>query len=297
MDAPLRSARLRVGDGRHVGFAVWGDSSPAAQVIVHCHGTPGGRLASYQTPAQSALRHVSLDRPGFGLSDPQPSRTVGDHAADVVQVLDHLDVGRFSAFGWSGGGPHALGLGALLPDRVARVAVLGSPAPEDDPTFDITAGMPEMNRESRRMLKENPEEDRHDVEKAVAAFGEDPESFLRQIDAILDAVDTAADRAMGLKPRMVEQLRDAFQNGSEGWFEDDLVTVRPWGFAPEDVQTEVWLLHGERDRLVPVSHGRHLASRLPRCIGEFPPEDGHISPLTRLPEILDWLARGDPHAH
>ena len=250
-------------------------------------------MVGYQTPAQSGLRHVSLDRPGFGLSDPQPSRTVGDHAADVASVLDHLGVGRFSAFGWSGGGPHALGLGALLPDRVVRVAVLGCPAPDDNPTFDITAGMPEMNRESRRMLKENPEEDRHDAEKAVVAFSEDPESFLAQIDAILDPVDVAADRAMNLKPRMIAQLRDAFQNGSEGWFEDDLITVRPWGFAPEDVRTEVWLWHGERDRLVPVAHGRYLAGRLPRCTGLFLPGDGHVSPLTRLPEILDWLVPDD----
>lgn len=132
----------------------------------------------YQTPEHTRRRHVSLDRPGFGLSDPQPSRTVGDHAADVEQVLDHLDIGRFSAFGWSGGGPHALALGALLSDRVARVAVLGCPAPDDDPTFDVTAGMPEMNFESRRMLKENPEDDRRDTERAVAAFREDPQSFL-----------------------------------------------------------------------------------------------------------------------
>jgi pimeloyl-ACP methyl ester carboxylesterase len=184
-----------------------------------------------------------------------------------------------------------------LPDRVVRVAVLGCPAPDDDPTFDITAGMPEMNRESRRMLKENPEEDRQDVEKAVAEFGQDPQSFLAHIDAVLDAVDLAADRAMNLKPRMVAQLRDAFQNGAEGWFEDDLITVRPWGFAPEDVRTEVWLWHGERDRLVPVAHGRYLAGRLPRCTGLFLPDDGHVSPLTRLPEILDWLVADDsPHA-
>ena len=204
-------------------------------------------------------------------------------------MLDHLGVGRFSAFGWSGGGPHALALGALLPDRVRRVAVVGCPAPADDPDFDVTAGMPEINLESHRMLKENPEDDRRDVEKAVAAFHEDPESFLRQIDAILDPVDLAADRAMGLKPRMIAQLRDAFQSGSEGWFEDDMITVRPWGFALEDVKVEVWLWQGERDRLVPAAHGRYLASRLPRCTALFLPDDGHMSPLTRLPEILDWL--------
>lgn len=293
MDAPLTSARLDGGGGRHVGFAVWGDSDAKGPAIVHCHGTPGGRLVPYQGLDHSGRRHVSLDRPGFGLSDPQPSRTVGDHAADVERVLDHLGIDRFSAFGWSGGGPHALALGALLPDRAARVAVLGCPAPDDDPTFDITAGMPEINLESRRMLKENPEDDRRDTEKAVAAFGEDPESFLGQIDAILDPVDVAAARAMNVRPQMIAQLRDAFQNGAEGWFEDDLVTVRPWGFAPEDVRTEVWLWHGERDRLVPISHGRRLAGRLPRCTGLFLPDDGHVSPLARLPEILDWLVPDD----
>lgn len=289
MDPSLRSDRLLVGDGRHVGYAVWGDSSPTAQSIVHCHGTPGGRLVPYEISEFSGRRHVSLDRPGFGLSDPLPTRTVRDHVADVAQVLDHLGIGRFSAFGWSGGGPHALAFGALLQDRVDRVAVIGCPAPDDDPTFDVTAGMPQMNLESRRMLKENPADDQRDVENAVAAFREDPEAFLGQIDAILDPVDTAADRAMNLKPRMIAQLRDAFQNGAEGWFEDDLVTVRPWGFAPEDVRTEVWLWHGERDRLVPVSHGRHLAARLPRCTAQFSPEDGHVSPIARLREILDWL--------
>jgi pimeloyl-ACP methyl ester carboxylesterase len=289
VDAPLRSDRLQVGDGRHVGFAVWGDSDPAARTVVHCHGTPGGRLVSYQTPAQSSVRHVALDRPGFGLSDPQPNRTVGDHAADVEQVLDHLGVGRFSVFGWSGGAPHALALGALLPDRVARIAVLGCPAPDDDPDFDVTAGMPEINLESHRMLKENPEEDRQDVEKAVAAFLEDPATLLGPLEAILDPVDLAAVNAMGERPRMIAQLRDGFQKGAEGWFEDDLVTVRPWGFALEEVSSEVWLMHGERDRLVPAAHGRYVAGRMPRCTGSFLPEDGHFSPLMRLPEILDWL--------
>ena len=291
MNGPLRSDRLKIADGRHVGFAVWGDTDPASPAVVHCHGTPGGRLVGHAASYDSGFRHVALDRPGFGLSDPLPTRTVGDHVGDVAQVLDHLGMDRFSVFGWSGGGPHALGLGALLPDRVARVAVLGCPAPDGDPDFDVTAGMAEINFESHRMLIENPEEDRLEVDKAVAVFLDDPETFIGQIDAIVDPVDVAAARAMNLRPQMVIQLRDAFQNGSEGWFEDDMVTVRPWGFALEDVGVEVWLWHGELDRLVAVSHGRYLAGKMPRCTGLFLPDDGHMSPLARLPEILDWLAQ------
>ena len=150
--------------------------------------------------------------------------------------------------------------------------------------------MPEMNLESHTMLKENPEEDRREVEKAVEAFLESPATFFDFIDKALDPVDVAAGFETGLRVRMIDQLRDAFQNGGEGWVEDDLITVRPWGFAPEDVRGEVWLWHGELDRLVPIAHARYLARRLPRCRALFLPGDGHLSPITRLPEILDWLA-------
>jgi pimeloyl-ACP methyl ester carboxylesterase len=174
---------------------------------------------------------------------------------------------------------------------VDRVAVIGCPAPDDDPSFDVTAGMPEMNRESIRMLKENPEEERRGTEEAVTAFFEDPETFAGLIDSVLDPVDVAAARKSNVRAGLIEQWRDALKNGAEGWYEDGMITVRPWGFAPEDVRVEVWLWHGELDRLVPVSHGRHLAGRLPRCKGEFLPGDGHVSPIARLPEILDWLVQ------
>jgi pimeloyl-ACP methyl ester carboxylesterase len=175
--------------------------------------------------------------------------------------------------------------------KIADGRHVGCPAPDDDPSFDVTAGMPEINLESRRMLLENPEDDRREVEKAVAAFFEDPDTFADLLDSVIDPVDVAAGRETNVRAGLIEQWRDAFQGGAEGWFEDDMVTIRPWGFAPEDVRVEVWLWHGEVDRLVPVSHGRHLAGRLRRCTAQFLPSDGHVSPLVRLPEILDWAVQ------
>ncbi len=273
-----------------VGYALWGDVGSSRSAIVHCHGTPGGRLLSYEVPEVAGLPHVSLDRPGFGLSDPSPGRVVVDHVGDVERVLDHLGIERVSVFGWSGGGPHALALGARLPDRVARVAVLGSPAPGDVLSAEDLEGMAEINVESERMLRENPEEDRADCEAQAQAFLKDPEAWLDRIRAAVDPVDAAVAAEEPQKARMVAQLRDAFQRGGEGWFEDDLQTIHPWGFAIEDVRVEVQLWHGELDRLVPVAQGRRVAGRLPRCEAFFLPGDGHISPIKRLPEIVSWLA-------
>jgi pimeloyl-ACP methyl ester carboxylesterase len=44
-------------------------------------------------------------------------------------LLDHVGAERCVTLGWSGGGPHALASAALLPDRVAAVAVVAGIGP------------------------------------------------------------------------------------------------------------------------------------------------------------------------
>ncbi|WIB37196.1 hypothetical protein [Curtobacterium sp. MCJR17_043] len=50
------------------------------------------------------------------------------------------------------------------------------------------------------------------------------------------------------------------------------------------------VVHGARDRVVPVAHGRRLAAALPAVAYEERPADGHISALTAVPVLLDRLA-------
>jgi pimeloyl-ACP methyl ester carboxylesterase len=52
------------------------------------------------------VRHIQLDRPGFGLSDFQPGRTVLDWPDDVAHVADLLGIERFAVIGVSGRGPY-----------------------------------------------------------------------------------------------------------------------------------------------------------------------------------------------
>jgi pimeloyl-ACP methyl ester carboxylesterase len=91
------------------------------------------------------LRLVSFDRPGYGHSDRLPGRSVAGVAADVAAIADHLGIDRFATWGISGGGPHALACGCLLPDRVTAVATLASVAPFGAEGLDFLAGMGEDN--------------------------------------------------------------------------------------------------------------------------------------------------------
>ena len=62
-------------------------------------------------------------------------------------MLDHLDAERCLVAAWSGGGPHALACGALLPDRVVGVLSIASVAPFAADGLDWSAGMGDENVE------------------------------------------------------------------------------------------------------------------------------------------------------
>ena len=81
------------------------------------------------------------------------------------------------------------------------------------------------------------------------------------------------------------------QGGPGGLIDDDLAYVAPWGLYPARVTVPVLLLHGGRDRMVPSSHSRWLAQRIPSAELRLSPDDGHISVLESAgAAALDWLA-------
>ena len=58
----------------------------------------------------------------------------------MAAVADALGIDRFAVLGHSGGGPHALACGALLPDRVLAVVSVSAPAPPGAQDLDWFAG-------------------------------------------------------------------------------------------------------------------------------------------------------------
>src|SRR6476661_2822678 len=125
---------IRLPDGRALGFAEWGD--PAGRPVFLFHGTPGSRLSRHPDESQAraqGVRLITVDRPGYGLSDPLPRRRLLDWPADVAALAAALRLERFALVGVSGGGPHALACAYACPDRVTAVALIGGAGPMDDP--------------------------------------------------------------------------------------------------------------------------------------------------------------------
>jgi pimeloyl-ACP methyl ester carboxylesterase len=80
-------------DGRTLGYAETGDAD--GEPIVALHGIPSGRLGAAifdQVAREHGIRIIAPERPGVGVSDPDPDRELVDWPADVSDLLDILDI-------------------------------------------------------------------------------------------------------------------------------------------------------------------------------------------------------------
>jgi pimeloyl-ACP methyl ester carboxylesterase len=103
-----------------------------------------------------------------------------------------------------------------------------------------------------------------------------------------------ADRELAARPDVrawsLASLQESLRGGIEGYVQDELVlTVRPWGFRPEEISVPAHIWHGERDTLAPVGGARYLAAVIPGCQARFFPEEGHNVSARHGEEILRAL--------
>jgi pimeloyl-ACP methyl ester carboxylesterase len=253
------------------------DTGPGGDVVFWHHGTPN--LGAPPEPllgdaARLGLRFVSYDRPGYGTSTPVPGRAVSTAAADTARIADALGIATFAVLGHSGGGPHALACAALLPGRVRAAAVISSPAPYGADGLDWFAGMTEPGA----------------LRAAVAgrAAKERYEAAPPASDVPFTPADWAA--LAGDWAWFDSVVAPALAAGPAALIDDDLAYVAPWGFDPAVVTAPVLVVHGDADEMIPPSHGRWLARRLPGAELRIVPGAGHISVLRAAPAALEWLS-------
>lgn len=277
-----RSARLP--DGRELGYAEYGDVDGAP--VLYFHGFPGSRLdwLLFDQPAvaESGARVIAVDRPGYGLSDTSPKRTMADWPADVAGLADALGVERFAVLGVSGGGPYALACASAIPDRLAAVGVVAGMGPADAPgmregTSWRIPGTPRLLRKPLLSLM------RMGVRQA-------PEKFVARSKDALSDVDAALLGEPAMAEAYVATLSEAMRRGTAGAAVDAALYARPWGFALEEIRVAVHVWHGELDANVPVSVGRHVADRISGCRGSFLDDEGHLTlPKNHIGRILQSL--------
>jgi pimeloyl-ACP methyl ester carboxylesterase len=278
-------------DGRTL--AVLDAGAESGPAVFACHGTPGSALpwrGSVEDVESRGMRLISYDRPGYGGSDPDPGRNVAAAAGDIAAIAGALGIERFAVEGGSGGGPHALACGALLPDRVVGVGCLAGVAPYPAEGLDWLEGMGQGNLdEFAAALAGREALEPFLAEQAEAILSAEPEELADTLRSLLSPVDVAA-LTGEFAEYLVAATRRAIGESLEGWIDDDFAFVAPWGFELADIRVPVQLCQGGQDRMVPMAHGRWLADRVPGVEPFLSEGDGHLTiQLGRIGDVHDWL--------
>lgn len=277
-------------DDRHLGYAEYGPAG--GRPMLWFHGTPGARRQIAPEAREAAhirdVRLIAVERPGIGASTPHRYASLLEWAADIEWLCDALDIEHFAIAGLSGGGPYALACAHEMSARVVSVAVLGGVAPSSGPEAAVggTSTLTRVLSPVFRLAHKPLDPVMRGVVRALEPFGE------RAID-LFASMMPPGDKRVFADPEVRRMFQDDIQHGSRNYmqaaFLDAILFGRDWGFSLADVAVPIHLWYGDADNIVPVSHGEHIAAKLPQAVLRVRAEEGHLGGLGATHEVFEAL--------
>ena len=279
--------QFKVKDGRELEILDNGITSDKA-IIFH-HGTPGhvSAWSSWLEDAASrGIRAISYSRAGYGTSDRNFGRSVLSNNTDISLLLDGKNISNFVAIGWSGGGPHALA--GAFDHRNVGVITLAGVGEYGAPDLDFLEGMgPENHDEFGAALKGEAVLDAWMDENAGAMKNVTGAQVREAFGGLIGDADKAVIEG-DFAEQLAAVMRSSMAVSFDGWIDDDLAFVRPWGFKLSEISKPVFIWQGDDDFMVPHAHSKWLAENIPGSQLKFVPGHGHISLIEKYrSEILD----------
>jgi len=286
----IRDAQyIKLSDGRRLGFAEYG--YVRGKTILYFHGGISCRLDLAWAASHFASRGIKViapDRPGVGISDPKPDRTMIDWAADIEELMMQLELDDCALLGWSLGSAYVLPCALALGEMFTKVATVGSCAAFDSPEY-----IAELGLFMDRFLLSCPEKYRWVARAVLNLSTKAPPHMLKKL-AESEVSKSQADHEI-LKLMSTRDVTDflmgSLQQGPDGVIDDYWVVREPWGFPVEEIGIDMTLFQGEEDYLAPMSGALRLSKLIPGARLVTIPRAGHFLMHTHLDQVLDALVK------
>jgi pimeloyl-ACP methyl ester carboxylesterase len=276
-----------------IAFRSW--EGPDDLTFVLLHGLGASHLSWVQVAGSLAGlgRVVAPDLPGFGAS-PLAGRRTGlmDQRRTVSRFLDEFGSPRVVLVGSSLAGAVALLEAAVEPDRVAGVVLSGSVYPwqgwvPPHPLVVLSFGLYRAPGIGERFVawRLRALEPEQLVDLSLRFLAADRRSIPPDVVRLLVELNRARKDDPDVAVAFLEATRSLLRLGARP------ATARR---ALDNVRCPVLVLHGRRDRFVPVAFAEAELARHPGWRGRFFADLGHIpqmeAPGRWLAEVADWVS-------
>ncbi|KAK9733445.1 hypothetical protein RND81_04G067900 [Saponaria officinalis] len=315
---PPSAATLLLPDGRHMAYHDQGVAANRARyTLIAPHAFLSSRLAGIPGIKASLLeefgvRLVTYDLPGFGESDPHPSRDLNTSALDVHYLANDLGVyDKFWVLGYSTAAMHAWATLKYIPNRIAGAAFV---APMVNP-YD-----PAMTKEESSKIWERWDSRRKLMFSVARRFPSFLSYFYRRsffsgkhgnikewFSVSLSEKDETLTRSTSFETFWQRNVEESVRQGHmKPLIKEAMLQVSEWGFSLGDLQTRrrcprkgilpwlksiyskseceltgfsgpIYLWQGMNDTVVPPSMAHYISRILPGVNLHQLPSDGHFS--------------------
>jgi pimeloyl-ACP methyl ester carboxylesterase len=276
----------RLHDGRMLAYAEYGKHQGAP--VLFCHGTPGSRLGitpeMATTAATLGMRLIVPDRPGYGLSDPWPDRSLVDWPHDVAALMDALGISEFGVVGFSVGGIHALACARSLPNRVTGVALAGAFA-QNLLEPEVAATLSPAVAQALSQARDDPD----GLLQALAPLAQAPEQLFAMMVDTVSLPDQQVLKQQDVSEAIRSDCREGLHQGVAAILQDYRFAVGGWGIALEGIVVPVDIWQGLADINAPPAMSEYLAKQLPHCRVHHLPGEGHLCLFTHWADVLTRL--------
>jgi len=281
----MENCQIKLNDNRTLRYAEYGTKK--GYPIIYCHGSQSSRLEMHYDLAfafKKNIKIISIDRPGHGESDFNPSGTIRSFANDVDQLVDKLGIGRFSVVGMSAGAPFAMGIAHYLNQRTDKLGIVSGFAPLD------AESQKALTKDVRLLLK---------IAKSFPIFlkmllkmqnwqlKRNPNLALSNFLRIMSSEDQDIlknERVLGVIKTM---FIEAFKNGSQGVaYEISRILVQDWGFEMKEIKAVSFIWHGKKDNNVPLEWAIKTNNEIGNSKLKIYPSQGHLIFFENAEEIF-----------
>lgn len=269
---PLPPAGQRIVLPSGVGVNVIEKGSGPAVLLAH--GLPGTaydwRLL-VDALAARGVRAIAYDRVGYGRSDPRSEtvpHSISQNVTELEQLIAALELEDPTVVGWSYGGAMAVTAAADDPP-MNRMILIGTGGP-DSADAEPPDGPPGIVR----LLYSDP---------VLAWRSRVPPITNGLIAAATDAAFSGQETPSWWLPSVAANFSrpETVQTYKKEMFHP----IEADGFVPERIEIPTLLIHGDDDRLAPVTISQYLVGVIPNAEAMFIEGGSHMLPVTH-PELL-----------
>jgi pimeloyl-ACP methyl ester carboxylesterase len=289
VESPVAVDRtMLLSDGRTLGWAEYGD--PQGRAVLAVHGSPDSRRiwALFDGGARGhRLRLVCPDRPGFGLSDPNPAHSVLGWVDDLRQLVETVGLDRFPVIAISGGGEYGCAATWRMPERVVGLGLFSVIGPLDE-----KGSMTGVNRRVKAvyaMARFAPWLLRPIGRAMVRSVQRNPAKAYARMAATRPPEDREVFARPAVRAALLENLPEQFRD-VDSIVREFRIAVRPWPVPLGEIGAATHVWQGGRDNVHTPAMAERMRASIPGATLTLRSNFATFSFLDDLDPILDTLA-------